>query len=120
LEAPYVRVLVVEDDDAVLAMMRSLLTRAGHEPVLASDPRSALEACQTTKPDFALLDIGLPEMDGYCLAEKLRDDCGLDVQMWAVSAHADNERRRRQSGIVGHIQKPISFAHIQQLIGVAN
>jgi CheY-like chemotaxis protein len=115
------RVLVVEDDNDVLTMMRSLLTRAGHEPVLASDPHSALEACQAVKPDFALLDIGLPEMDGYRLAEKLRDDCGLgNVQMWAVSAFADNERRRRQSGIVGHIQKPISFAHIQQLIGVGN
>jgi CheY-like chemotaxis protein len=115
------RVLVVEDDSDVLAMICTLLTRAGHEPVLASDPFSALEACQAAKPDFALLDIGLPDMDGYRLAEKLRDDCGLkNVQMWAVSAHADNERRRRQSGIVGHIQKPISFAHIQQLIGVGN
>jgi CheY-like chemotaxis protein len=115
------RVLVVEDDDDVLAMIRALLTRAGHEPLLASNPHSALAACQTTRPDFALLDIGLPEMDGYSLAERLRDDCGLgNVQMWAVSSYADNERRRRQSGIVGHIQKPISFAHIQQLIGVGN
>jgi CheY-like chemotaxis protein len=115
------RVLVVEDDDDVLAMMRSLLTRAGHEPLLASGPLSALATCKTSKPDFALLDIGLPDMDGYSLAERLRDDCGLsNVQMWAVSSYADNPRRRRQSGIVGHIQKPISFAHIQQLIGVGN
>ena len=70
------------------------------------------------KPDFVLTDIGLPGMDGYDLAERLRQECNLDdVPIWAVSSYPDNEERRKKAGITGHIDKPISFAHIQQLIG---
>jgi CheY-like chemotaxis protein len=113
------RVLVVEDNDDVRASVRKLLMLAGHEPFLAIDFRSAVEICRITKPEFVLLDINLPGQDGYSLAEKLRDECGLaDVQIWALSGLADDSERRRKSGIVGHIQKPLSFAHIQQLIGV--
>jgi CheY-like chemotaxis protein len=113
------RVLVVEDNDNVRASVRNLLMLAGHDPFPAIDFQSALEICRIVKPEFVLLDINLSGQDGYLFAEKMRDECGLqDVQVWALSGFADDPERRRQAGIVGHIQKPISFAHIQQLIGV--
>jgi CheY-like chemotaxis protein len=114
------RVLAVDDNEDVLAGVGTLLELAGHELLLAKDSEAALELCRRTSPDFVLLDIKLPGMDGYSLAEMLRDECELsNVQMWAFSGYADNPKKRRQSGIVGHIQKPLSFAHIQQLVGVA-
>jgi CheY-like chemotaxis protein len=114
------RVLAVDDNADVLAGVGKLLEVAGHKPLLAQDAETAVALCRQTTPDFVLLDIKLPGMDGYSLAETLRTECELtNVQMWAFSAYADDPTRRRQSGIVGHIQKPLSFAHIQHLIGVA-
>jgi CheY-like chemotaxis protein len=112
------RVLVVEDSADVRAAVRKLLITAGHEPFLAHDIQSALEICRVMKPEFVLVDINLQGEDGYSLAETLRNQCGLDdVQIWALSAYADDRQRRRQAGIVGHIQKPLTFDHIRQLIG---
>jgi CheY-like chemotaxis protein len=112
------KVLVIEDSNDVAVVIQMLLRSAGHQALLASDGESALEVCRQIKPDFILTDIGLPGMDGYELAARLRDECDLDdVPIWALSSHPDNEQRRKEAGITGHIDKPISFAHIQQLIG---
>jgi CheY-like chemotaxis protein len=112
------KVLVIEDSNDVAVVIQMLLKSAGHEALLASDAESAVEICRRVRPDFVLTDIGLPGMDGYDLAIRLRKECGLDgVPIWAVSSHPDNADRRREAGITGHIDKPISFAHIQQIIG---
>jgi CheY-like chemotaxis protein len=115
------RVLIVDDCDDVRAAVRGLLMSAGHEPYLAHDVESAIEVCGAIKPEFVFLDIRLPGEDGYTLADTLRKQYGLgDVQMWALSGYADDEDRRRSSGIVGHILKPLTFNHVRTLIGVAN
>jgi CheY-like chemotaxis protein len=112
------KVLVIEDSNDVAVVIQMLLKSAGHQAILASDGEAALAVCRRMKPDFVLTDIGLPGMDGYELAARLRAECDLaEVPIWAVSAHPDNEPRRKEAGITGHIDKPISFAHIQQLIG---
>jgi CheY-like chemotaxis protein len=112
------KVLVIEDNNDVAVVIQMLLKSAGHEAMLASDADSAVELCRRVRPDFVLTDIILPGMDGYDLAVRLRKECGLDgVPIWAVSAYPDNPERRIAAGITGHIDKPISFAHIQQLIG---
>lgn len=115
------RVLIVDDSDDVRAAVRGLLMTAGHEPYLAHDVESALEVCGVIKPDFVFIDIRLPGEDGYTLAATLRKQYGLEsVQMWALSGYADDEERRRNSGIVGHILKPLTFNHVRTLIGLAN
>ena len=112
------KVLVIEDSNDVAVVIQMLLKSAGHHPLLASDAEGAIELCRRIKPDFVLTDIGLPGIDGYDLAVRLREECGLeDVPIWAVSSYPDNAERRKEAGITGHIDKPISFAHIQQLIG---
>jgi CheY-like chemotaxis protein len=115
------RVLVVEDNEDSLAAIAKLLTLAGHEPLLARNGNEAIAICNQTKPEFVLVDIALPnEQDGYSVAAKLRNERGLEnVQIWALSAYPDLPAKRREAGIVGHIQKPLTFAHIQTLIGVA-
>jgi CheY-like chemotaxis protein len=111
-------VLVVEDSNDVAVVMQMLLKSAGHHPLLASDAAAAIALCRQVRPDFVLTDIRLPDMDGYELARKLRDEFELeDTPIWAVSAYPDDVERRKWAGITGHIDKPISFAHIQQLIG---
>jgi CheY-like chemotaxis protein len=112
------KVLLIEDSNDVAVVIQMLLKSAGHQALVASNPASALELCHRIKPDFVLTDIFLPEMNGYELAVRLREECDLaDVPIWAISAYPDDEVRRKESGITGYIGKPISFAHIQQLIG---
>jgi two-component system, OmpR family, response regulator len=114
-------VLVVDDDEDVRAAVGALLQESGHIPSLAHDLQTALAICHAVKPDFVLLDINLIGEDGYTLADTLRKQCGLDgIQMWALSGYADDEERRRNSGIVGHILKPLTFNHVRALIGVTN
>src|SRR5688572_20353134 len=99
-------VLVVEDSNDVAVVIQMLLKSAGHQAMLASDGESALELCRRVKPGFILTDIRLPGIDGYDLAVRLRDVCDLaDVPIWAVSSYPDNERRRKEAGITGHIDK---------------
>jgi CheY-like chemotaxis protein len=112
------KVLVIEDNNDVAVVIQMLLKSAGHQPLIANSPTSALELCRRFKPDFVLTDIFLPEMNGYDLAVRLRKECELaEVPIWAVSAYPDDEVRRKEAGITGYISKPISIAHIQQLIG---
>lgn len=111
-------VLIVEDNAEVALLMQMLIRQCGHKTVVANDPEAAVQACERAKPEFVLMDIGLPGMDGYDLAIRLRRDCAIgNVPIYAVSAYPDDADRRQEAGIAGHIRKPISFAEIQQLVG---
>src|SRR5262245_34834273 len=67
------RILVVEDDPDTAHSLARLLEMAGHEVVLAPDGRSALAAVEAAHPDVALIDIGLPDLDGYQIARHLQE-----------------------------------------------
>src|SRR5207249_10039286 len=72
------RVLVVEDNPDAAQSLGKLLRLWGHEVRTASDGASALEAVRAQPPDVVLLDIGLPELDGYEVARRLRREPGLE------------------------------------------
>src|SRR5690606_6620320 len=67
------RVLVVDDNEDAAVMLQHALGSLGHRVEVAPDGPSALDVCKTFSPDVALLDIGLPVMDGYELAVRLRE-----------------------------------------------
>ena len=70
-------------------------------------------------PDVVLLDLGLPVMDGFELAERLRHDCGLDrVSFIAVTGYAQEVDRQRTaaSGFKGHLAKPVDVHVLDQMI----
>jgi CheY-like chemotaxis protein len=78
-EAPHpLRVLIVDDDSDTLDSLSRLLSRCGHEPRTARDGPEALALVAGFRPDVAVLDLGLPGMDGYELARRLRALPGLD------------------------------------------
>jgi two-component system CheB/CheR fusion protein len=84
------RVLVVDDNKDVASSTAMLLRRAGHEVHLAHDGPEALELARFHHPDVVLLDIGLPGMDGYEVARRLRIDS--DVPLVAMSGYTlDND-----------------------------
>lgn len=98
--------------------MADLLAELSHTPVTASTPTAALELARRDQPEFALLDIGLPEMDGYELGRRLHELDGLGhLHLIAVTGYGqDNDRQRsRAAGFAAHLVKPV---RLDQLLAV--
>jgi CheY-like chemotaxis protein/nitrogen-specific signal transduction histidine kinase len=112
------RVLVVDDNvDAARGTAR-LLQLAGHDVRVAHDGREALELARETCPQFVLLDIGLPVMDGYEVARQLRGDPRLrDAVIVAVSGYSqDDYRSPEEAGFDHHMVKPIDYDALRAVL----
>jgi len=93
---PRRRILVVEDNRDARDMLRTLLQTAGHEVHEASDGRQGVDAALRLRPDVALIDLGLPEMDGYEVARQIRAvDEGRRIMLVAVTGYGSPEDRER-------------------------
>src|SRR6478735_1946211 len=106
------RVLVVDDNEDIALSSSLLLELQGHEVAVAFDGRTALEVAREFRPDVALLDVGLPHIDGYELARQLRSEYGPEVLLIIITAYArDNDRGRSyEAYFAHHFVKPIDFA----------
>ena len=112
------RVLVVEDHDDAREMLRVLLTLAGHEVDEAADGPTGLDLALTVRPDVALIDVGLPGLDGYEVARRIRRGAGgTSILLVAVTGYGQAEDRQRalDAGFDAHLTKPISP---EQLVSV--
>jgi CheY-like chemotaxis protein len=114
------RVLVVDDNADAAIALAELLKMLGYEVQVAYDGPQALTAAPGFRPDVALIDIGLPVMDGYALAERLRQSWsgGKPVRMVAVTGYGlerDRERSAR-TGFTDHLVKPIELAVLDRLL----
>ena len=118
-ETSGVRVLVVDDHQELATGLAELLERWGHEARVAFDGPSGLEAARGFQPDLILLDLGLPGMDGYAVAQTLRRELSLssmEVAALTGYAHADDRRRARESGIDHYFTKPVDLAALRRLL----
>src|SRR5690606_19598373 len=108
LQAPRRRILIVDDNDDAASSLAKLLEPAGHEVRDVRDGRSALDIVREFAPDVVLLDIGLPDMDGWELARALRSDERIGpIKLIAISGYgqAADRRRSRDAGIDQHLTK---------------
>ncbi len=113
------RVLLVDDNPDAAGLLQEALTLAGHDVRTAVDGPSALQLVQTFTPEIAFLDIGLPVMDGYELAQYLRRLPGLaDTPFVAVTGYAQDDDRRRAlaNGFTEHLAKPLVPDRVIQCI----
>jgi CheY-like chemotaxis protein len=113
------RVLLVDDNQDVLQGLRALLEVGGHEVQAVADPASALRASASFVPDLAILDIGLPGMDGYELASELRRRPGFgNTRLVALSGYGQpaDQARSRAAGFAVHLVKPITPAQLYSLL----
>jgi CheY-like chemotaxis protein/anti-sigma regulatory factor (Ser/Thr protein kinase) len=104
------RVLVVDDNEDALDLLAEVLRSAGHVVMTAKDGPTALGAAKEFHPDIAILDIGLPVMDGYELAGRMRVELGKDVpRLIALTGYGqDSDRARaREAGFAEHLTKPV-------------
>jgi CheY-like chemotaxis protein len=112
-------VLVVDDNVDAADSLAALLAAWGYAVTIAHDGPAALAALQDTQPDIALLDIGLPAMDGYELAAHLRFQPGCeDLPVVAITGSGGPEdvARSRRKGFAAHLVKPVSPASLRTLL----
>jgi PAS domain S-box-containing protein len=121
LEAPSrpLRVLVVDDSEDTTELLGTLLEMAGHSIQVAHTGPSALEVAAAFRPDAIILDIGLPGLDGYQVAQRLREDPALrSIALIAATGYGQEEdlRRSREVGFDRHLVKPIDPGELQRLL----
>jgi len=114
------RVLIVEDNDDTARALKNALEVLGYDVALAHDGPVALTVARAFRPDVALLDIGLPVMDGYELANRLRaiNVATRELHVVAVTAYgADAYKQRSQdAGFAEHLVKPVDLAKLERVV----
>jgi PAS domain S-box-containing protein len=113
------RILIVDDNVDAANSLAALLALDGHTMQTAYDGSEALERLTTFTPDVALLDIGLPGMNGYELAAKIRERPELaGVRLVSLTGYgqADDRERALAAGFNQHLVKPVEFAALRQAI----
>jgi CheY-like chemotaxis protein len=111
------RVLLVEDNPDGRETLKLLLELCGHQVEEAADGRQGVEKALAWAPEVAVVDIGLPGLDGYEVARRLRAALGGRVVLIALTAYGEPEDRRRafQAGFDIHLTKP---ADVGELLGL--
>ena len=110
------RILIVEDNMDNYELVRFILERAGYDVFLAVNGRDGVAAARLQQPDMILMDLGMPEMDGWMAAEKLKsDDSTKFIPLYALSAYTlpSDRKRALDAGCDGYLTKPI---HMQSFL----
>jgi two-component system, chemotaxis family, CheB/CheR fusion protein len=101
------RVLVVDDNVDAADSLAALLRLMGRDARAVYDGESALAAIEEFRPELAILDLGMPGMDGYELAERLRERyAAADLRLVALSGHGQTQDAARAAGFDLHLVKP--------------
>jgi len=116
---PTLRILVVDDDKDSTEMLASLLQLTGHTATMAHDGLEAIRQAEEFRPDVVLLDLSLPEVDGYEVARRIRQQrWGREMVLIAITGWGqDSDRHRtRQAGFDRHLVKPVDASALCQLL----
>jgi DNA-binding response OmpR family regulator len=100
------QVLVIEDDKDIALGLRIVLERGGFEATLAGNGRDGLRVFHTARPDLVILDVGLPEMDGWTVLERIRDLSDVPVLMLTAHGQESDKVRGLHSGADDYLTKP--------------
>ena len=117
------RVLIVDDNEDAATALELLLEEAGHLVKAAHTGPAGLAAALEFLPDVMLLDIGLPELDGFEVAKRIRQQAALhDVVLVAMTGYGrENERQRSQeAGFDHHLVKPADFGTLEQILAAVS
>jgi signal transduction histidine kinase/ActR/RegA family two-component response regulator len=119
-DAAHGRTVLVVDDNRDLAESLAMVLRLwGHDVSVAYDGAAALEAARTHPPEVILLDIGLPVLDGYQVARRLRQERGLErARIVAITGYGREEDRQkaREAGFDVHLVKPVDPKDLQEIL----
>jgi PAS domain S-box-containing protein len=111
------RVLIVDDNQDAADSLAMVLQFEGHEARVAYSAQAAIAAASALEPEFILLDIGLPNMDGYEVARRIRAS-GASARIIALTGYGQLEDRQRSAaaGFAAHLVKPVDIAMLRSLL----
>lgn len=114
-----ITILVVDDDRSNLALAEAVLQAEGFQVCVAVDAVSTFEVLKTCTPSLILMDIQLPEVDGWEVTRRLKADAATThIPVIAITAYgeAGDDRRARQAGFVDFLSKPISTRDLPRIV----
>ena len=117
------RVLIADDNKDGAASLAMLIESFGHHVYLAHDGTDALQMAATHRPHIAILDIGMPGMDGYQVAGEIRSETwGIHMTLIALTGwgQEDDKRRAQQAGFNHHLTKPVDPEQLEALLSPSN
>ena len=111
-------ILIVEDNRDGRESLAMLLELVGHRVAVAEDGPRGVEAALAVRPDVVLIDIGLPGLDGYGVATRVRAELGGGVLLVALTGHGqpDDRRLATEAGFDAHLTKPVGLTELQALL----
>lgn len=111
-------VLLVEDSSDAQTALKDLIEIWGHRVVIASDGLAGVEQALAHKPEIALVDIGLPLLDGYEVARRVRAALGRDIYLVALTGYGSHEQRAQalEAGFDMHLVKPVEPQRLERLL----
>ena len=113
------RILVVDDHRDAARVLGLLLDSLGHEVQTATDGQQALDTIASFHPDIVFLDIGLPQLDGYEVARRVRKRPDLSrTKLIALTgwSHAEDRQRTREAGFDAHLVKPVGVKTLKEVL----
>jgi signal transduction histidine kinase/ActR/RegA family two-component response regulator len=112
------RVVVIEDNDDIRALLAEVLAASGHEVETVADGASGLSRLLAAPPDVALVDIGLPGCSGYDVARAVRSDVGDAIVLVAMTGYGQPEDRARAiaAGFDDHLTKPVDVEALERVL----
>ena len=113
------RILAVDDDDKILRVIEALLIPHGYEVITARNGREAITSMSITKPDLVLMDIFMPEMDGYSALGKIKENDAtkwVPVVMVTAVGQELNKQLAESLGAAGYITKPFKSEELLEVI----
>ena len=113
------RILVIEDNPDIRDLLRIKLRQLGHKVDAAEDGTKGLDKLLADPPDVALVDVGLPGIDGYEIARRVRAHVGPDVYLIALTGYgqAEDKKQALAAGFNVHLTKPADFVDLQNILG---
>ena len=114
------RVVVVEDSEDVRELLRECIEHLGHEVLTAQDGVEAVEMIGVAQPELALIDVGLPGIDGYEVARRVRASlAGREMRLVALTGYGGREveRTAKDAGFDLHVTKPIELDRLRDVLG---
>ena len=112
-------ILVVEDNQDNYELVRTILELAGYDTFQAITGRDGVDAARKQKPDLILMDMAMPEMDGWDATQRIRKDPETKhIPMVALTVHTLPRERKRalDAGVDAYISKPFDAAHFLQVV----
>jgi CheY-like chemotaxis protein len=113
------RVLIADDNEDAAESLAMLVRTMGHEAATANDGVAALELAETGRFDIAVLDIGMPRLNGYELTRRIREQAwGRDLYVVALTGWGQEADRRRamEAGFDAHLTKPVEPERVARLL----